>query len=267
MNILKAFSLTFLSIVVYYIPQAILVFLVKKTDWNIDLFNPNLELLWSLSSVIAYLLVFYLFWRPKPHYSNILDINGIDFKLFPYLLIIAIGYGFVGQPFWDYNRLMDYFQSSNFEPSPRAFHGFFLEYAYRCIKMLIIAPIFEELFFRKFLFSKLLEKYKFNIAIIISSLCFSAIHFETPSNLIPSLIFGLISALIYFKTKKISYSICLHFIINLSTILSNTHGETYYGWLDGLKYDLVYWALFVFGILITVLGVKKITTANNTYNS
>ena len=223
------------------------------------------NILWSLSSVMAYLLVFYLFWKPKPHYSNILEIDGLNSNLIPYLILIAIGLGFVGQPFWDYNRLIEYFQNSSFEPYKRSYGELNIEYLYSIFAALIIAPIFEELFFRKFLFSKLQENYQSYIAIIISSICFSAIHFETLGNLLPSFIFGIISCLIYFKTNKISYSILLHFINNLYISLSNTsYGEPYFNWLDGLKFDVVYWALFAFGILITALSVKKITTANKT---
>ena len=204
-------------------PQAILVFLVKNTDWNINLFNPNFEIVWIISYILAYLLIFYLFWKPKPNYSTVLDADRLNLKLIPYLILVAIGLGFVGQPFWDYDRLIEYFLHSNFEPYTSSFSGFSLHYAYTIIGTLIIAPIFEELFFRKLLFSKLLEKYDIYIAIIISSICFSAIHFETPGNLIPSFIFGVISCLIYLKTKKISYSILLHFINNLYITLVSTY--------------------------------------------
>ncbi|WP_405399166.1 CPBP family intramembrane glutamic endopeptidase [Maribacter sp. Asnod2-G09] len=267
MKITKAILLTLLVTVIYYIPQGILVLLVKYTNWDINLFNAMFDIVWSLSAVMAYLLVFYLFWKPKPHYSNVLDIDGLDYNLIPYLILIAIGLGFVGQPLWDYNRLIEYFQNANFQPYNRTYGELNFEPLYFMLGTLIIAPIFEELFFRKFLFSKLQEKYQLNLAIIISSICFSAIHFETPGNLLPSFIFGIISCLIYFKTKKISYSILLHFISNLCVSLINTRfGEPFFNWLDGLKYDLVYWAIFIFGILLIILGVKKITTANNTYS-
>lgn len=239
-----------------------MVFLVKNTDWNINLFHPNFQIVWNLSSIMAYTLIFYFFWKPKPDFSTILEIKGLNLDLVPYLALIVIGYGFVGQPFWDYNRLIEYYQNSSLEPSTRSFRVPDLQYAYFLIGTLFVAPIFEELFFRKFLFLKLLEKYKLHWAITISSICFSAIHFETPGNLIPSLIFGLLSCLIYFKTKKISYSILLHFINNLCITLFNTYGESFFNWLDNLKYDLFYWGLFIFGILIIILGMKKITTAN-----
>lgn len=258
MTIFKAIVLTLLATIIYYIPQAILVLLVKNYDANLTLFYPYFVLLAVPSAIISYVLVFYYFWKPKPVYSDILDIKGLDTKLFSYLFIIAIGYVFFGQPFSDYNRLITYFESSDFEPVPRVFRAFSLSDFYRHISILIIAPIFEELFFRKFLFSKLLENYKLYVALIVSSVCFSAIHFETPDNLIPTFVFGLISALIYYKTKKISYSILLHFFANVFVSLINFYGETFLVWLNGLKFDFLYWALFIFGILLIVLGVKLI---------
>lgn len=245
--------------VVYYIPQAILVFLAKYTELSIDLFNPNFQMVWNLSSVMAYLLIFYFFWKPKPDFSSFLDTDGLTIKRIGYLALIAVGLGLAGQPFWDYDRLIEYFQDSSFEPYTRQFGEIDLHYFYSLIGALVIAPIFEELFFREFLFSKLLEKNKLYIAIIISSICFSAIHFETIGNLIPSFTFGVVSCLTYFKTKKISYSILLHFINNLFATTTNIYGESYYTWLDGLRYDLVYWLLFIVGVLVTILGIKKIT--------
>ncbi|WP_181896417.1 CPBP family intramembrane glutamic endopeptidase [Seonamhaeicola aphaedonensis] len=227
-----------------------------------NLFNPNFELVWSLSSIIAYFLVFHFFWKPKPDYSTILEIKGLNLDLIPYLILVVIGYGFVGQPFWDCNRLIEYYQNSNIEPYTGGLRKLNLQYAYSLIRALVIAPILEEVFFRKFLFLKLLEKYKLFVAIIISSICFSAIHFETPNNLIPSLIFGVISCLIFFKTKNISYSILLHFLNNLCITLFNMFGESYFNWLDNLKFNFVYWTLFVLGILTIILGMKKITTTN-----
>lgn len=250
----------------YYIPQAIFVILVKYYGVYADLFSPSFQVLLAFSSIIAYVSIFYFFWKPKINYSDILDVKGFGPHLFPYFLIVAIGFFLVGQPFSDYNQLFEYFKNADFKPFPWSFRAFTLYDFYRHISILIISPIFEELFFRKFLFSKLLEKYKLYVAISVSSVCFSAIHFETPTNLIPAFIFGIISALIYFKTKKISYSIILHFFINACISFLNIYGESYFVWLDGFKFDLLYWALFVLGIVLIVFGGKQINSVINKQN-
>ena len=266
MNILKAFLLTLLSIVVYYIPQGTLVLLITYADWNINLFNPYFNIVWIISSIAAYLLVFYFFWKPKPDYYTILDTNRVNFNIIPYLILIVIGLGLVGQPLIDFDEIIDYYLNSEIKPHNNKFAGFSLNFLYFRISSLLIAPIFEELFFRKFLFTKLLEKNKLWIAIIISSICFSAIHYEQPSNLIPTFIYGVIACIIYYKTKNIFYLVITHFLYNLSSMMYSIYGESFFDWVYGLNFNFIYWALFAFGILITILGVKKITTANNGYS-
>lgn len=256
--------MTILVTVVYYIPQATLVFLEMNTDWNINLHNPHFGLLWILSSVASYLLVFYYFWKPRPDYSKVFNLNGLNYNFIPYLLLVVIGLGLIGQPFVDFNDILDYYFKSEIKPHNNKFAGFNLYFIYFRISTLLIAPIFEELFFRKFLFSKLLEKNNLWYAIITSSICFSAIHFEQPSNLIPTFIYGVIACLIYYKTKNILYLVITHFLYNLSSVMHFIYGEQFFDWVYGLNFDFIYWALFVFGILITALGMKKITTANNT---
>lgn len=77
-----------------------------------------------------------------------------------------------------------------------------------------IPPIWEELFFRKFLYSKLKNKFSKDRAIFISSLLFGLLHFN-----IVMIIFaygiGVISCKIYDKTGEIKYSILFHAISNL----------------------------------------------------
>jgi membrane protease YdiL (CAAX protease family) len=179
-------------------------------------------------------------------------------------LLIVIGLGFVSQPIFDFDEIIDYYFNSEIKVHNNKFYGFSLHFIYFRVSSLIIGPIFEELFFRKFMFSKLLDKNKLWVAILISSLCFSAIHFENPNNLLPSFIYGVIACIIYYQTKNIVYLIILHFLSNLSSMLYAIHGEVFFDWLYSLNFDLIYWALFVFGILLTILGVKQITTANNT---
>lgn len=134
---------------------------------------------------------------------------------------------------------------------------------YRGISVLIIVPIFEELFFRKFLFGEVLKKYSLTTSIFVSSLCFSVIHLPSYRNLLPTFIFGIIACLIYKKTGNIFYTIILHFLTNLSWLLLVTYGKSYYEWSYGLNYNFIYWMSFIFGIGFIYLGLRKITVVNN----
>lgn len=262
MKIVKALLLTLLLIVIQNIFQLGLVLfdkytnLIEKGDKE-HIFGIVFILIWT-----SYLIVAYFFWKPKPDLKSEININQLDFNLIPYLLIVVIGLGFAFQPIFDFNKIIDFYQNSETEPQTYKFAGFSPLFIYIRTSSILIAPIIEELFFRKFLFLKLLEKNKTWIAIIVSSLCFSAIHFPTPNNLIQTFIAGVIACIIYLKTKNIVYLIIIHFLYNLCSTLYAIFGEPFYDWIYGLNYDFMYWALFIFGILITALGIKKITTAN-----
>lgn len=264
MKIYKAILLTILLIVISYIPQLILLVVLEYTDLVTDGFLRHIYIVVVLSNLISFLIVFYYFWKPKPSISVSPSIKQLDLTILPYLLLIVIGLGLAEQPLLDFEKILDYYQNSEIKSHSNKFIGFSANFLYLRISSLIIAPIFEELFFRKFLFSKLLKKNKLWIAVVISSICFSAIHFETPNNLIPTFIYGVIACIIYFNTKNIIYLIIIHFLYNLSSMLYMIYGEPFFDWVYGLNYDLIYWALAIFGILITVLGVQKITTANIT---
>ena len=264
LKIPKAIFLTIILMVMWYIPQLGLVGLFKYTDLIERGFNEHGYAVVVLGSLISYLTVFYFYWKPKPNLKSIFNIQQFDFTLIPYLILIVIGLGFVEQPLLDFEKIIDYYKTSEIKFHSHRFAGISAFFIYFQISSLLIAPLFEELFFRKFLFSKLLENNKLWTSIIVSSLCFSVIHFETPDNLIPTFIFGVIACLIYFKTKNIWYTIIAHFLNNLFSMLYLIYGESFFDWVDGLNYDFMYWALFVFGILATTLGMKKITTANNT---
>ncbi|MDX1373252.1 MAG: CPBP family intramembrane glutamic endopeptidase, partial [Nitrososphaeraceae archaeon] len=56
-------------------------------------------------------------------------------------------------------------------------------FSYRAFSAILVSPVLEELFFRKFLFTGLLRKYSQTSSIIISSLCFSLIHLPQFHNL------------------------------------------------------------------------------------
>jgi len=90
------------------------------------------------------------------------------------------------------------------------------------ISSAFIAPVFEEIFFRKYLFQKLLQRYGLTLSIIISSLLFASSHLPNIYSFITSLFIGLLSATLLFCTKNIIYSIVLHFswnfMINLNDI-------------------------------------------------
>ena len=204
MTILKAIILTLFLIFVFSLAQVGFLLLFYETQLIPEYLQIHVDMVTPLSFIVAYLLIFKFFWKPKLNIKEALNIKNYNLKFLPYLILIVIGLQFLDKPFWDLGKIWNYFSYSEFENNFSSFKGFSPAFFYNSLSVLIISPILEELFFRKFLLQKLLAKNSVKTGILISSLCFAIIHVETPFNLIPTFIFGIISSIIYIKTKKIA---------------------------------------------------------------
>ncbi|WP_225036601.1 CPBP family intramembrane glutamic endopeptidase [Winogradskyella sp. SM1960] len=265
MSIIKAFLYTILAFVFWTTIQLAILLPIKYLIGTPDDFTHIFGITKIVSVVGAFLLIYYFFWKPNFDFKKALKVTNYNPRIYLYLPLIGIGLLLINKPFWDFNKIMEYYQgistNDNFVSSNNNIALF-----YNLISTLLIAPIVEELFYRKFLLDKLLEMNKPVLAIIISSICFSIIHIETLNNLIPTFISGIILGIIYLNTKKIGYCIMLHFIVNLIIVTTNNIETSYDNWLIGYNFDIYYWLSFGVGIIITIIGMKKITTANTVYN-
>ncbi|MFD3449954.1 CPBP family intramembrane glutamic endopeptidase [Microbacteriaceae bacterium 4G12] len=84
----------------------------------------------------------------------------------------------------------------------------------------ILAPILEEIVFRKILFGALYKRFNFFIAAIVSSLVFAAAHFDF-SHLLVYISMGLVFSFLYVKTKRIIVPIMAHVMMNTIVVLLN----------------------------------------------
>jgi uncharacterized protein len=82
----------------------------------------------------------------------------------------------------------------------------------------VIAPIWEEITFRGFLYPFLKSKLGRTAALLLSSLLFAAMHQHLPS-FIPLTALGVLLALLYERTGSLGYNILLHSFFNFSTCL------------------------------------------------
>ena len=96
---------------------------------------------------------------------------------------------------------------------------------------ILIVPITEELFFRNYIQRGLQTKFDYKKAIIITSILFASIHLPFISLFFESLSFslhqtyiaffgGLISGILFYKSKSIGPSIVFHIIWNLIANIS-----------------------------------------------
>ncbi len=257
MTIIKAILLTLLLVFVFSLTQVGFGLIFYKTELIPEFLQKHIGITTVVSFLIAYLLMFKYFWKTKPDIKEIFSLKKMDFKNLLYLILIVFGLQLLDRPFWDFGKIWNYINYSEFETDFSTFNGFNPAFFYGTVSILIISPICEELFFRKFLLKKLLEQNRQKIAIVISSLCFAIIHIETPFNLVPTFIFGIISSLIFIKTKKIGYSILLHFLVNLLVQILYVFDFTFDRWLLDLNFNYIYWIMFIVGIGLTFIGTKN----------
>lgn len=250
MKIGKAILLTVLLLVLEAVFHLLsyLIFDTKSNPENLDHIRGATILMGRL---LAYLIIFYFFWKPGSA-ELFFSSKEISISVISLILLIIIGSEFLNRPFADLDRLL------NNAPANFVYEGYSTYKIYGTITALIIAPVFEELFFRGFLFKKLVRKNNFLIGLFVSSVLFSIIHWETPLNLIPAFIMGLISAVIFYKTGNIFYSILLHFLYNFSNHIYYYNAQLYSVWLNWLDFGILYWSLFIFGIFITLLALRLI---------
>lgn len=129
----------------------------------------------------------------------------------------------------------------------------------------IMAPIFEEIMFRKIIIDRTI-KYGAKVSIILSAVIFALFHGNL-NQFFYALLMGGFLAYVYIKTGKITYTIILHGIINLmgsvvSLIIANSVNniQSSPNPLDGaiiITYFLLLFTLLIIGLY----GLTKIKKA------
>jgi hypothetical protein len=85
----------------------------------------------------------------------------------------------------------------------------------------LVKPIFEELFFRKFLFKTLGKEVNLVTYVLVSSLLFSLAHLPNCSQAYVAFFGGAISSVVFFKWRSVLACIVFHASWNISAHLIN----------------------------------------------
>ena len=123
---------------------------------------------------------------------------------------------------------------------------------FELVVMLILAPIFEEIIYRRVIYDSIKrQSHSFIAAALISSICFAVIHFHPNENaiyntqyLVTVFCVGLVLSYCYEKTKRILPCMIVHCLINARI-----------SFLEQLqvRYDLLF-SLFLFLISLSIIG-------------
>lgn len=89
------------------------------------------------------------------------------------------------------------------------------------IKMILIYPMMEELFFRRIISEKIYQNNGFYSALWISSIIFAIAHIYSETNILGAFIAGIFLGFIYLKTSNIWLSIFAHALFNALILFSS----------------------------------------------
>ncbi len=86
------------------------------------------------------------------------------------------------------------------------------------IEIVVLAPVFEELFFRRCLFSVVRKKFSFGFSAIVSGIFFSFLHYNT-AVFVPIFFLGVVFAYVYERTQNLLAPILLHAAHNSAVLI------------------------------------------------
>jgi len=131
-----------------------------------------------------------------------------------------------------------------------------LNLIFSLIGTVILAPIFEEIVFRKQLIEVLLIRTKPFCAILISSLLFAFVHLSI-NDCVALFFWGLIFGIVYYKSKAIENSVLLHSFSNVSTYI------TEHKYIEVSRFELLKHLLIIFiSVVIIVVILKNLKRVN-----
>ncbi len=135
----------------------------------------------------------------------------------------------------------------------------FSYFVLRLIKGCVVAPLVEELFFRKFIQESLAKRYSNTLALLSASILFSIYHQDLGS-FFQIFIFGIGLGIVFLETRKIEYSIIFHSISNFIIYSFNYYyqEESVQNSSNNLIYVLI-------GLATIMSGIWLLKRKNNLY--
>ena len=174
----------------------------------------NISALSIISTICNYILPFPLFYYlMKKITSYKLEKNGINAKTFVLYIGITLTLMWIGNIIGLLITALIGGATQNDISNPVQTLINNTSIWFNLIFVSILAPIFEELFFRKFLIDRTI-KYGAKASIILSAVIFGLYHGNL-NQFFYAFLMGGFFAYVYTKTGKITYTIALHMIVNL----------------------------------------------------
>lgn len=192
------FQIIFLTVIIPVYPQVL----------------SNMTLLSIISSICVYVLPFPIFYLlMKKIKTQKIEKKSLSAKQFLEYVCITITLMWIGNITGLIVTALigTFMQSTIVNPVQELINNTHI--LFNILVISIIGPIFEEVIFRKMLIDRTI-KYGARVSIILSAVLFALFHGNL-NQFFYAFLMGAFFAYVYVKTGKITYSIMLHFIINL----------------------------------------------------
>lgn len=243
-KILKSIGLCLGLLVLNVIMTNIVLSIFAIFTKNPNGLNQNLYTLVFIGDLITLILVHYIFLNfnkkilSKDIFKKISMKDAINISLFGIgcSVVLLILSGILSQIFPDYKNVAAQIQSASNSWSQLIF-------------IIVLVPIYEEIFFRRVIFGYLREKYNLIGAVIGQALVFGLAHGNIVQG-IYTFILGIALALIYVYSESLVGSIIVHMIFNLLGILVIPK-------LIAINPAMIY-LIIIFGIVCIGISISKI---------
>lgn len=136
-----------------------------------------------------------------------------DIRIMILLVILAISAKIITNPLYGLMEFLNTLIDGRLKLDDFDAMEFDLNMVIKFIGLVLLVPVFEEIFWRKQIFGLLLNKFSPVVAIVLSSLLFAIVHFKFTS-LIALFIWGILFGLVYYQTNSLGASIFLHSFCN-----------------------------------------------------
>ena len=236
----------------------------------INLTNPqyltDINIISIVSTICNYILPFPIFyWLMKNISSTKLEKTGIGIKTFILYLGITITLMWIGNLIGlaITSLLSSTMQSDITNPVQELINS--ADIWFNLIIISLLAPIFEEILFRKLLIDRTI-KYGAKVSIILSALIFALFHGNL-NQFFYALLMGGFFAYVYIKTGKIIYTMILHGIINLigsvvSLFVANSVNNLMSGFNSvDFAILIIYILILLLFLIIGIYGLTKLEKA------
>lgn len=218
--IIKTIFVSVISTVIFYFINLIYQLIFSKIFPSFTIEDTNYLVLFSLIKSLSFILLVLLFFKIKnisflknknndhllSNINNMFKYGSIIFFVFFIIFLVIIKCN------------MNFFDSMIYSNDAININNFD-NYTMKILIIVLLNVILEEFYFRLTLVRILQEKYSEKVIALISAFSFGFIHFVDILSIISATIIGYFLAVTFLKTKRLIYSIFLHYIINVDSII------------------------------------------------